>query len=99
MARTSKTKTLQQPSQQSMQQLEQELRQQLADEAQHLRSLAAAVRVRLPTPKYDEYKQTGRAPYFQRDNETWVKNIDAAYAYDEAAARLEEALRRAQKRA
>lgn len=70
-----------------------ELQRQVAEQAEHLRSLAASVRARLPAPDVSEYVRTGRGPAYQRDREAWLRNIDVAYAFEAAASRLEEALR------
>ena len=72
-----------------------ELREQLAEEARRLRSMAAGVRARVKAPNLEEYIRTGRGPVYQRDSAAWRRDIDAAYAFDAAAARLEEALRSA----
>ena len=73
-------------------QCEHELRRQLVDEARRLRLLATAVRSRVTRPELEEYVQSGRGPAYQRDYEAWMKSTQAAYAYEEAASRLEQAL-------
>lgn len=69
-----------------------ELRRQLTDEAQRLRSLAAAVRGRMKAPKVEEYVRTGRGPAYQRDHDKWMQILHVAYAFEGAAYRLEEEL-------
>jgi len=67
-----------------------DLRQQLAEEAQRLRSLGAAVRASGKAPVLEEYIRSGRGPAYQRDNEAWMKNVHVAYAFEEAAWLLEQ---------
>ena len=68
------------------------LMDQMTQEARRLRSLADSVRARSRGPDLEEYIRRGRGPAYQRDREEWMKCVHAAYAFEEAASRLEQAL-------
>ena len=70
-----------------------DLGRQLCEQAGRLRSLAEAVRSDGSPPDITEYVKTGRGPVYQRDNARWVRRLGVAYAFEAAAARLEEELR------
>lgn len=65
---------------------------EMAEEARRLRSLAESVRASSESPVLEEYLRAGRGPAYQRDRDKRVKTLHVAYAYDEAASRLEETL-------
>jgi hypothetical protein len=69
-----------------------DLRQHLTDHAAQLRSLAATVRERGKPPVLEEYVRSGRGPAYRRAEAEWFKTLAALEAFDDAAARFEEAL-------
>lgn len=87
-----KTKTKPHPPEPTAEQLQRELRQQLSEQAARLRSLAAAGRERGKPPVLEEYVRAGRGSAYRRAEAEWFKTLDAIYAFEGAAARLEESL-------